>query len=446
MPFPKSLFALLPLLPFLSAAQSADTIRDERFSIHGQTTVVTQRKLAFSVPYSGGNSLQPEAETRTSLTTTLFLGARLWQGASVYLNPELAGGSGLSQVLGIAAATNGETFRVGNPEPQIYLARLFFRQVFALEKGWRQKPSGTFHNVGDFNQLDEWVPTKYFAVTAGKISIADYFDDNSYSHDPRTQFLSWALMSNGAWDYPANTRGYTPSLVLEYVTPRNEIRYGFSLQPKEANGPDVSWKVRDYGAHTLEGTHRYQYRNRPGAVRLLAFYNYGPMGNYNSALAANPTAPDITAVQGKTRSKRGLALNWEQALPNDFGVFARAAWNDGRNETWAFTEIDRSLSAGVVRDGDTWKRPNDRLGLAYCISGLSDAHSDYLSAGGKGFMLGDGKLRYAPEHLAELYYNAEIVPNRFYFTGTAQMIVNPGYNADRNGPVGVFSARAHVRF
>lgn len=434
------------LLPLATLAQTPDTLHNERFSIHGQTTVVTQHKPGFSVPYSGENSLLPEKETHTSITSTLFLGARLWSGASVYLNAELAGGSGLSQVLGIAAATNGETFRVGDPSPQLYLARLFFRQVVPLQKGWREKPGGGYHNTGDFNQLDEWVPTRYFAFTAGKISIADYFDDNSYSHDPRTQFLSWALMDNGAWDYAANTRGYTPSVVLEYVTPHHELRYGFSLEPKVANGPDVSWNLRKSGAHTLEYTYRNQVNGYPNAVRLLGFYNYAPMSNYRDAIAQNPALPDLDAVSGKTRPKYGFGISAEQALPHEFGVFFRAAWNDGHNETWAFTEIDRSVSAGMVKEGKAWRRPADRIGLAYCGSEISAPHRDYLAAGGKGFMLGDGALRYAPEHLAELFYNAELVPGHFYLTGAVQAILNPGYNADRSGPVGVFSVRAHMRF
>jgi high affinity Mn2+ porin len=443
----RNLFLLgTSLLPIIASAQTPDSLRNERFSVHGQTTVVTQYKPSFSVPYSGENSLLPERETRTSITSTLFLGARLWKGASVFLNPELAGGSGLSQVLGIAAATNGETFRVGDPSPQMYLARLFFHQVIPLQKGWRQTPGGTFHNVSDFNQVAEWVPTHYLAFTAGKISIADYFDDNSYSHDPRTQFLSWALMSNGGWDYPANTRGYTPSVVLEYVTPHHEIRYGFSLEPKVANGPDMNWEAGRSGAHTLEYTYRYQHKQYPGAVRVLGFYNYAPMGNYREAIALNPAAPDLEAVSGTTTSKYGFGINAEQALPHDFGVFARAAWNDGTNETWAFTEIDRSASIGAVKSGTAWHRAHDHVGLAYCVSGLSDPHRDYLAAGGTGFMLGDGTLRYSPEQLAELYYQAEVVPEHFYVTGTAQAILNPGYNADRSGPVGVFSVRAHMRF
>ncbi len=434
------------LLPLPALAQSPDTMRDERFSFHGQNTVITQHKLPFSAPYTGPNSLHTAAETRTSVTSTLFLGARLWQGASLFVNPELSGGSGLSDALGIASATNGETFRIGDPSPQVYLARLFARQVFAIDKGWRKKPGGIFHNVGDFNQIDEWEPTRYFAVTVGKIGVADFFDNNSYSHDPRTQFMSWGLMANGAWDYPANTRGYTPSLVLEYVSPRNELRYVFSLEPTVANGPDLSWNLSRYGGQTIEWTHHYTAGGSAGAVRLLGFYNYAPMGNYRQAIAANPTAPSVEAVRGKTRSKYGFGINVEQALPNDFGLFARVSWNDGINETWAFTEIDHAASLGIVKDGGAWKRPGDRMGLAYCISGLSASHRDYLKAGGMGFMLGDGALRYSPEQLAELYYSAQIVPEHFFLSGAAQMVVNPGYNADRSGPVGVFSVRAHMRF
>lgn len=432
MKYTTSLF-LLMLLKLAGNAQQADSIKNARFSIHAQTTVINQFKPAFHAKYSGENSLTTAQESQTSITSTLFLGAKLWKGASVFLHPEIAGGSGLSNALGIAAATNGETFRIGDPAPEIYLARLFFRQIFAL----------TPESARDRGNADD-LPEKYLAFTAGKIGIADYFDGNKFSHDPETQFMSWALMDNGAWDYPANTRGYTPSFVAELVTPENEIRYGFSLVPLTANGNNMNRDISKAGSHTLEYTRRYKITDQPGAVRLLGFLTYANMGNYRKSIALNPQNPNIESTRKYGNTKYGFGLSAEQNISCDLGAFFRAGWNDGKNETWAFTEIDRTVSGGFSLSGLRWNRSDDHIGLAYVASGISKPHRDYLKAGGKGFMLGDGTLNYAIENLAEAYYSADLVKNCVYLSGAYQLVVNPGYNRDRKGPVNVFSVRMHI--
>ncbi len=419
-------------------AQQTDTSKNERFSIHAQTTVINQFKPSFIAPYTGDNSLTPQKESKTSITSTFYLGVRFWKGSSIFINPEIAGGSGLSSALGIAAATNGETFRVGSAEPKLYLARLFYKQVFALT-------TAATYQAGDFNQLGELLPNKYFSFTVGKISVADYFDDNKYSHDPRTQFMSWALMDNGAWDYPANTRGYTPSIVLEYVTQKNELRYGVSLLPITANGNLMNWNISNSSSHTIECTHRHNLKGKNGSVRLLGFFNTTNMGNYNQSIALNPQNPIIQNTRKYGNTKYGFAVNAEQEITNNFGLFFRASWNDGNNETWAFTEIDHSISSGLSLAGEKWHRKNDNLGFAYVTSGISKPHREYLKAGGKGFMLGDGNLNYSWEQLTELYYKAELVKDHTYFTGAYQFLINPGYNKDRQGPVNIFSVRLHVR-
>ena len=431
-------FFLLILINLTLKAQQKDSVKNDRFSIHAQTTVINQFKQSFSVKYSGDNSLIPQQESKTSITSTLYMGLRLWKGASVYINPEIAGGSGLSEALGIAAATNGETFRIGDPAPQIYLARFFYKQVFALT-------SEKSYQVSDFNQLGEHLQSKYFAFTIGKIGVADYFDDNKFSHDPRTQFMSWALMDNGAWDYPANTRGYTPSIVLEYVSPKHELRYGFSLVSLTANGNEMNWDISKASSHTIEYTHRHKIKNQKGTIRLLSFFTTTNMGNYRQSIALSPVNPNIKDTRKYGNTKYGFGINAEQNLTTDFGCFFRASWNDGNNETWAFTEIDHSISAGFSLTGKRWKRENDNIGFAYVTSGISNPHKDYLKAGGKGFILGDGNLNYSWEHLAELYYSTELVKNHIYLTGTYQFLVNPDYNRDRKGPVNIFSVRLHAR-
>ncbi|MEI6681340.1 MAG: carbohydrate porin [Bacteroidota bacterium] len=418
--------------------QNSDTLKDDRLSVHFQATVVYQFKPAFSVKYSGVNSLQPQQENKTSLTSTLFLGIRLWKGASFFVNPEIAGGYGLSSTLGIAAAPNGETYRIGDPAPQVYLARLFYRQIFPLSAGKRYQES-------DLNRLGEHLPDQYIAFTIGKGGISDYFDANQYSHDPRTQFMSWALMSNGAWDYPANTRGYTPSIIIEFVTPRHELKYGISLVPLSANGMDMNWQILLANSNTLEYTYRYKLNKRSGAIRLLGFFTTANMGNYKQSMALDPQSPVIEHTREYGHSKYGFGINAEQEI-NDFsGCFFRAGWNDGNNETWAFTEIDHTISAGITITGAKWKRNNDNIGLAFVASGISEPHRKYLQSGGLGFMLGDGNLDYGGEYLTELYYSAELVKRYIYLSGAYQLLINPAYNTDRKGFVNIFSVRLHAK-
>lgn len=416
-------------------AQQADTLKNERISVHAQGTIITQYKPSFGVKYSGQNSLVSDEETRRSITSTLFLGAKLWKGASVFINPEIAAGSGLSGSLGVGASTNGETYRIDNPAPSFELARLYFRQILSLN-------NEKVYQNSDINKLAGNLSTSYFSFTFGKICVADFFDANKYSHDPRTQFMSWALMSNGAWDFPANTRGYSPSLVLEYVTPQNELRYGFTLVPTMPNGMVMDWNVNKAGSHTLEYTRNYSINGKKGALRLVAFHTTANMGNYKQSIALDPKAPDLFKTEKDGHTKYGFGVNSEQDLNDYLGMFFRASWNDGHNETWAFTEIDHSFSLGLSANGTKWKRKNDNIGLAGVVSGLSQQHKNYLEAGGRGFELGDGKLNYGFEKLIELYYSTEFI-NNLYISGAYQFIANPGYNKDR-GLVNVFSIRAHV--
>jgi high affinity Mn2+ porin len=416
--------------------QPVDTTKEDQFSPHAQTTVINQFKPAFKAKYTGQNSLITQKENKFSLTSTLFFGSRLWQGASAFINPEIAGGSGLSGSLGVAASTNGETYRIGNPAPELGLARLFFRQIVSLNEE-------TEYQEGDLNKLGAKISTSYVAFTIGKISVSDYFDNNKYSHDPRTQFMSWALMGNGAWDYPANTKGYTPSVIIEYVTPEKEMRYGFSLVPQTANGMEMEWKLNKASSQTLEYTQHYILSGESGTLRILSFFTIANMGNYNQSIAFNPLTPDIVATRKNGRTKYGVGINAEQNINKDMGLFFRMSWNDGQNETWMFTEIDHSISLGISSNGTKWERQNDNIGLAFVSSGLSVPHRNYLKSGGKGFILGDGNLNYSLEHLAELYYTLGLSKNIF-LSGTYQFLLNPGYNSDR-GPVSVFSVRVHTQ-
>jgi len=434
----KNILLFIVSLIACNVACAQDTVKQERYSFHFQQTIISQYKPSFSAPYSGLNSLSPKSETQSSITTTFFGGARLWKGAEAYFNPELSGGAGLSQTLGVAGFPNGETFRVGAAEPKIYIARLYFKQNFE----WGNEKDTI---APDQNVLGGLKSKRYFSIAVGKFGMADFFDDNNFSHDPRTQFMNWALMDNGAWDYPANTRGYVLGAVAELGQPTWSLRFAFTMVTTEANESIWDAKLGKANTETIEYEKRYKIGGQKGTVRVLGFLNNGKFGNYDLAVAQNPTAPDVDSTQAYGRHKYGFGISADQYLTKDFGVFAKTSYNDGHTETWFFTEIDRSFTFGGVLKGTQWKRGEDEIGLAFIINGLSQPHRNYLAAGGYGFLIGDGKLNYAPESIAELYYKLNVYQKKFYLTGDYQFILNPAYNKDR-GPVNVFSLRAHVEF
>ncbi len=426
--------------------------QQNNWSIHFQQTVISQHKPPIHAPYAGTNSLSDTAETQNSLTTTLFIGRRLWHGAALFINPELAGGSGLSQARGMAGFTNGECFRIGDPAPAIYMARMFVRQDFALTDDPTEpvgkRVLGEKHayptNPEDdgFNAIAGERPVNRLTLVAGKFSIADFFDNNLYAHDPRTQFMNWSLMANGAWDYPANTRGYTWNFLLEYVREKWALRMATSLVPTYANGPLLNWDWSNNQSNTLEYERAYTLAGLDGKVRALAFYTTTYMGNYAQATAM--AIPDVAATRTNGRNKYGVGINIEQALNDKSGVFLRASWNDGNNETWAFTEIDHALSLGYVHELP-FGRKADAFGVALAFNGISSQHRDYLNKGGYGFIIGDGKLpHYAWEQILETYY-AFRLRDWLTLSPDYQLIINPAYNADR-GPVHAFALRAHVEF
>ena len=151
----------------------------------------------------------------------------------------------------------------------------------------------------------------------------------------------------------------------------------------------------------------------------------------------------MASIRGQ-RPKYGFYVNLEQAINKDVGVFARASWNDGRNEILSFTDVDRSLSGGVSIKGSRWGRSDDTFGLGAAINGQSNPHRAFLAAGGLGLIIGDGKLNYRKEKILETYY-AYKIDKWTTLTFDYQFFVDPAYNADR-GPVSVFAARLHAEF
>jgi len=420
-----------------ASAEHADV---EQFNVHAQGTVISQKHDIFPARFTGVNDVPPHEPWKTSVTGTLFLGARLpWTGGEAYVNPEVAGGEGFGGVTGIAGFPNGEIPRVGTPEPEINLARAFVRQTFGFG-GERE------HVDSDQNQLAGFRDVSRLTVTLGKVAATDFFDNNAYSHDPRTQFENWALMDNGAWDYPADTRGYTLGGVVELNQPRWALRYGVFTMPKEANGSTFDWNYPRALGHAFELEERWAINDQPGTARLLSYLNTAHMGNYRQAIDhPSPNGvPEITLT--RTYSvKYGFGLSADQAITDDLGVFGRLGWDDGHTETFAFTEIDRAASIGLSFKGTRWHRPDDVIGVAVAINGLSKDHRDYLAAGGHGFIIGDGRLpHYALEEDFEGYYLFKVYDHVF-LTVDGQIVDHPAYNADR-GPILIGGVRVHVEF
>lgn len=426
-------FGLTQSLALLAQVEPAS----EAWGLHGQSTVVTQSIGSFDSPYQGPHSLRPGPERATSFTATLMAGWRPWSGTEVYVDAEGAAGKGVSSVLGLAGAPNGETYRVGSTDFKATVARVWVKQTFGLG-GEAQKVEDDAHQLGGTREARRLV------LHVGKFSVMDVFDANAFAHDPRSQFLNWTLMGHGAWDYPADTRGYTWGYAAELYWDDWALRYGRFAEPLEANQLEMDHVFARAHGDVVELEHDHTLGGQPGAVRAMAYRNTTRMGDYQQSLAEAPTAPDVSATRAYGRVKQGWGLNLEQGITADLGAFARWSWSDGRTESWAFTEVDRSISGGLALKGTAWHRPQDRLGAAFVQNGLSSDHEAYLAAGGLGFLLGDGRLNYAPERIAEAYYACAL--GRFLTASLdVQRIANPGYNRDR-GPASLLALRLHAQF
>lgn len=401
---------------------------------HGQTTVIGQGYPAFDAAYSGANSLPAGGRIRETISADVIVGARLWRGAEAHLDGMMWQGFGVGNTHGVAGFPNGEGFRLGAAEPNVTIARAFVRQTLGLGGATESVADGDLQFAGtrDATRL---------TFTAGKFSPKDIFDANSYANDPRTQFLNWSLMANGAWDFPADALGYIPGVALEFNTGDWAARYGLFAVPRVANGTAIEFATTRTWSMVGELEHRHKLGERSGAIRILGFATRAHMGSYDAALAV-PGA-DLEATRAN-RHKFGVGLNLEQELTRDLGAFLRAGWNDGRTETWMFTEIDRTLSLGLSLKGVSWKRPDDTLAAALVLNDISAPHRRFLAAGGSGIIIGDSALRAAAEQVVEIYYDTRLTA---WLHGTLdyQFVNHPGYNRDR-GPVSLVALRLRANF
>ncbi len=296
---------------------------EETLSFHFQSTMATQWHPAFVAKYSGQNSMSADAEAASAFVSTVYADLRLWTGGELLFNPEMSGGKGLSKTLGVAAFPSGIVYRVGDPAPAVYVARLAVSQTFDLGGGRVTNEAGP-------NELAGGRDRDVLAITVGRLSVTDVFDGNRYAHDPTERFFDWALFASGAWDYPADTRGYTWGVLGDLAYDWWSARAGIALEPKYANLAQMDWRVGKSHGLMAEYEARYALDSRKGAASLLVFFNQARMGSYQQVLD-NPAAygNQVAATREDGRTKYGFALSIEQELTPTAGGFLRLSWNDG---------------------------------------------------------------------------------------------------------------------
>ena len=420
--------ALILLLPLMVRAEAG-----EGYAVHGQITWIEQLKPAFDAAYTGARSLSPERETSYSQTATLFLAWRLPAGIEFYADPEVARGIAFSGLYGIAAYPNGEEQKSAGSTPKLYRARLFLRRSWLLSDDRTPVEDGVHQLAGETSG-------RRLTATVGNYAINDLFGHVAVGNDPRTGFMSWAHMTYAAFDFAGDLRGYTWGAAVEYDDGPCAIRAGRFALPEFANQQQLDTAI---GRHYFDVVEAERHVGEATRVAALAFRSRARMGTWSAALAAAAGAiPDVTRDRPE-RVKYGAAATIETDLQPGATAFVTGAWADGATEEYAFAEVDRSSSIGLVLDGRHWARPKDGLGAALAVNELSGHHRDYLAAGGLGGFVGDGRLTYGPEWSLEAWYRIAIGPVGLSFD--VARITNPGYNRDR-GPMQVLSVRLHAEF
>jgi len=409
-----------------------------RFAIHAQATVVVQGTPGFASPYTGTNSLIPR-QVKETADVTLYAGVRPWHGAELWVNPEIDQGFGLSNTLGVAGFPSAEAYKVGRSTPYARLQRAFFRQTIDLGGG-HEPVAGAANQLAGSRAVDRLV------VTAGKFGVGDVFDTNSYAHDPRGDFLNWAAVDTGSFDYAADAWGYTTGVAAEAYGGAWTVRLGTFNLSRVPNGETLE---TGFGQYQLDAEveHRHHLAGHPGALRVTLFRNRGRFGRFDAAVALSArtgAAADTTPLRSR-RTRAGVSVNAEQAITDDLGVFARAGIADGQVEPYDFTDIDRTAQAGLALRGAGWRRGDYTFGAVFIVNGISRAHQRYLNAGGLGVLVGDGRLPHpGDEYIGEAYYKLVAVKG-VELSLDYQFVAHPGYNRER-GPANVIGFRAHEAF
>jgi hypothetical protein len=413
-----------------------------RFWISGQANIVFQAHPAFPAAYSGPNSFRANAENATSSLLTLYTGVELTQTTEFLFDEESTGGKGLSEALGLAGFTNLDVVRNPSIGSAPYVARVMLHQVIPLS---RETVSAARGPLALFTNL----PARRIELRLGKMSLPDFFDVNTAGSDSHLQFLNWSADANGAWDYAADTRGYTYAAMIEYDDHDWSVRFAEALMPKVANDIHLDADLARARSENIEFERRGNFlRHRGGVVRFLTYINHANMGSYREAiqafLAHVDAVPNVTAHRQQGRIKYGFGVNFEQPVTDWVTAFGRWGWNEGANESFAYTEVNEAIELGAGVSGKLWRRNVDRAGVAFISNGISGDHKQYLALGGLGFLLGDGALSYGRETIVESYYTAHLWRGVFG-SFDLQHINNPGYNRAR-GPVIVPGIRLHLDF
>ncbi|WP_254620942.1 carbohydrate porin [Sphingomonas sp. CL5.1] len=436
-PHPALLAGALLSVPALAQDAGPDT-GSAPWAVHAQATLVTQGVFGFRSPYSGPNSLASR-QAKETFDATLYAGVRPWDGAELWINPEVDQGFGLSDTLGVAGFPSAEAYKVGKSAPYVRLQRLFFRQTIGLG-GESEAIEAAANQFAGRRRTDRLV------LTIGKFGVGDVFDTNRYAHDPRGDFLNWTIVDAGTFDYAADAWGYSTGAAAEWYRGAWTLRLGVFNLSKVPNGETLE---RDFSQNQLdlEIEHRHLLAGHSGAVRVTLFRNHGRFGRFDDALAlaaGNGKAPD-TALVRRAMDRPGVDVNLEQELTATLGLFARAGLADGAIEPYDFTDVDRSAAIGGALKGAHWGRADDTVGLAMVVNGITAEHRRYLDAGGIGVLVGDGRLPHpGAEAIAEAYYDWQ--PRKgIDVTIDYQFIANPGYNRDR-GPANVVALRLHGGF
>jgi high affinity Mn2+ porin len=425
--------------PMTQAAPTDDT-GAELWAIHGQSTFTEQFQPAFHSPYQGPQSLSPAANGRETFDATIYAGVRPWQGAEIWINPEVDQGFGLQNSFGVAGYLSGEAYKVGANDPYYRMPRAFFRQTIDL--------GGETEKVDpDLNQLGGSQTANRVVLTVGKLSVVDIFDTNKYAHDPRNDFLNWSIVDAGSFDYAADAWGSTYGAAAEWYQDWWTARVGLFDMSSTPNSTKLSLPLFHQDQFDAELEERHTLWGQPGKLKVLYWLTRGNLGTYSDALAlaaATGTTPSTAAVRNY-RSKYGIVLNLEQQLTPDLGMFARAGWTQGGVEEVDFTDIDQTVSIGLSLAGTRWGRPDDTVGLAGAVNQISHSGKLYLAAGGLGGIIGDGQLPKAgPEQIIEAYYSLAVMTYG-HITADYQFVNNPAYNRER-GPVSVLGVRLHAQF
>jgi high affinity Mn2+ porin len=419
---------------------AAELPKADGISLHLQATSTPQQSLPFR--REAGDPASGNAVSTETFTATGFFGARLWQGGEIFVNPEVYQGWLLrdyspTQVALAATVGNGEVQKGGRWGFDPYIARAYFSQTFGF--GGEQETI-----KDDLNSIAGTKDVNRLTLTIGKLAANDFFDNNAYSHDTRSQFMNWALFDGGAFDYAADVKGYTWGAIADFNRKDWAIRAGYFLMPAVPNGLAMDADISRHGSLIVELEKRYNLFSQPGKLRLLGFENTGILGNYAEAVSLDPTSPNIVATQ-KQRTNYGFVVNFEQQLRENAGAFFRYSWNAGENQLCCFTDITESVSGGLSIKGAFWGRPDDTIGIAGAFNAISPALQRYLAAGGRGLLIGDGALpSYAGEKVLEAYYSYPVSVN-LTVSADYQYIGNAAYFAGRS-PISMFSGRIHVQF